>query len=67
MQQDGFCRSCSKGLPRGEIGIRTPNHGAGSSNLYFCTSCARKIAKIVLADEDLNEFGQELVMDKLVK
>jgi hypothetical protein len=67
MQQDGSCRSCGVPLSRGGAAVKTPNRAVGSAHNYFCYSCAREIAKVALADADLNEFGQEIVMDKLEK
>lgn len=65
MQQDCNCRVCGIKLHRTHEAIKTPNISSGRPNLYFCFTCAREIAKAVLVDADLEEFGQELVMDKL--
>jgi RNase P subunit RPR2 len=67
MQQDGTCRACRAPLSRGSEAVKTPNRADGSAHHYFCYSCAREIAKVALADADLDVFGQELVMDKLNK
>jgi len=67
MQQDGYCRSCGYSLLRGSAAVETPIFATGSAHNYFCYGCAYKIAKVALADVSLDDFGQELLMDKLEK
>lgn len=67
MQRDGTCRPCGVKLLRGTLVIRTPAIGGQDNKVYICLDCARTIAKIVLMDSDLDQFGQELVMYKLEK
>lgn len=67
LQQDGNCVSCGEVVLRGNDVIKTPNLNGWAANKFFCFDCGREIAKIALANADLEEFGQELVMDKLNK
>jgi len=67
MQRDGTCRPCGKKLERGDEMIRTNAFGAQDSQVFICLDCGRDIAKIALEKEDLDEFGQEMVMEKLQK
>ncbi len=65
MLRKGKCRPCGIPLEIGTEVIRTVANGGQDSQVYICMSCGRDIAKIVLAEENLDEFGQEIVMGKL--
>jgi DNA-directed RNA polymerase subunit RPC12/RpoP len=65
MKQDGICRPCGLRLLKGTVAIKTAAHGGQDKTVYICMDCGRSIAKVVLATADLDEFGQEMVMDKL--
>lgn len=65
MLRKGKCRPCGIPLTPGTEVIKTNANGGQDSQVYICMSCARDIAKIVLADVNLDEFGQEIVMEKL--
>ena len=67
MQRDGSCRPCGKKIERGDSVIRTAAYGGQDSQVFICMACGREIAKIALEKEDLDEFGQEMVMEKLLK
>lgn len=65
MKQTGSCRPCGNKLSRDTVVIKTAAHGGQDSKVYICMDCAREIAKLALATADLDEFGSEMVMDKL--
>lgn len=65
MQRDGSCRPCGTTLERGQTVIRTAAYGGQDSQVFICMECGYELAKIALETVDLDEFGQEIVMDKL--
>lgn len=65
MKRDGSCRPCGKRVLRGTDVIKTAAFGGQDNQVYICMDCGKEIAKIALAGVNLDEFGQEIVMEVL--